>query len=68
MQPTIQANAADIAALDDGDFLSELGQPDRAGIARGTRAEDDDVSCLLRGVGIISNPSRVRQQAGFSMY
>src|SRR3546814_19507414 len=39
----VQADAAELVALDDGGLEAQLGRADRRGIAAGAGAEDDDV-------------------------
>ena len=39
----VQAGAADLVLLDQGDALAELGRAQRAGVAAAAAAEDDDV-------------------------
>ena len=43
----VQADAADLVAIDADDFLAELPEPDRGVIAAGAGADDDRVNLMF---------------------
>ena len=52
MQPTLQAGAAELALLDDGDVEPGRRAVQRRGVAAGTATDDDDVEVLLLAVDL----------------
>src|SRR3546814_488614 len=58
----VQADAAELVALDDGGLEAQLGRADRRGIAAGAGAEDDDVETGVAHVG--SSPLTAAWSAG----
>ena len=49
MQPDVEADAAPVLVLDDGDALAELGGADGGDVPTGAGTEDDDVEVLAHG-------------------